>query len=173
MNHEEKILALLSELHTGMTDLKTDMSDLKSNVASVKSDIADLKTEVATVKSDVAGLKSEVATVKSDVVGLKSEVATVKSDVAGLKSEFTAVKSDVAILKEEVAAIDQRFAHQLKIVTEADILPKFNLLAEQLEFLEENMVSRAHVDSLSDEVNVLKLMVRQMNERINNLEKAN
>ena len=76
-------------------------------------------------------------------------------------------------MKEEVAAIDQRFAHQLKIVTEADILPKFNLLAEQLEFLEENMVSRAHVDNLSDEVNVLKLMVRQMNERINNLEKAN
>ena len=145
MNPEEKILALLSELHTGMTDLKTDMSDLKSDVASVKSDVADLKTEVATVKSDVAGLKSE----------------------------FTAVKSDVAILKEEVAAIDQRFAHQLKIVTEADILPKFNLLAEQLEFLEENMVSRAHVDNLSDEVNVLKLMVRQMNERINNLEKAN
>lgn len=145
MNHEEKILALLSELHTGMTDLKTDMSDLKSDVASVKSDVADLK----------------------------AEVATVKSDVAGLKSEFTAVKSDVAILKEEVAAIDQRFAHQLKIVTEADILPKFNLLAEQLEFLEENMVSRAHVDNLSDEVNVLKLMVRQMNERINNLEKAN
>ena len=159
MNHEEKILALLSELHTGMTDLKTDMSDLKSDVASVKSDVADLKTEVATVKSDVADLKAEVA--------------TVKSDVAGLKSEFTAVKSDVAILKEEVAAIDQRFAHQLKIVTEADILPKFNLLAEQLEFLEENMVSRAHVDNLSDEVNVLKLMVRQMNERINNLEKAN
>lgn len=166
MNPEEKILALLSELHTGMTDLKTDMSDLKS-------DVADLKTEISTVKSDVADLKTEVATVKSDVVGLKSEVATVKSDVAGLKSEFTAVKSDVAILKEEVAAIDQRFAHQLKIVTEADILPKFNLLAEQLEFLEENMVSRAHVDNLSDEVNVLKLMVRQMNERINNLEKAN
>ena len=145
MNPEEKILALLSELHTGMTDLKTDMSDLKSDVASVKSDVADLKTEISTVKSDVADLKTEVATVKSDVAGLK----------------------------EEVAAIDQRFAHQLKIVTEADILPKFNLLAEQLEFLEENMVSRAHVDNLSDEVNVLKLMVRQMNERINNLEKAN
>ena len=145
MNPEEKILALLSELHTGMTDLKTDMSDLKSDVASVKSDVADLKTEISTVKSDVADLKTEVATVKSDVAGLKSEVA----------------------------AIDQRFAHQLKIVTEADILPKFNLLAEQLEFLEENMVSRAHVDNLSDEVNVLKLMVRQMNERINNLEKAN
>ena len=159
MNHEEKILALLSELHTGMTDLKTDMSDLKSDVASVKSDVADLKTEVATVKSDVADLKTEVS--------------TVKSDVADLKSEVTVMKSDIAVLKEDVAAIDERFAHQLKIVTEADILPKFNLLAEQLEFLEENMVSRTRVDNLADEVSVLKLMVRQMNERINNLEKAN
>lgn len=35
------------------------------------------------------------------------------------------------------------------------------------------MAPRSRVDELDEEIKFLKLMVRQMNERINNLEKAN
>ena len=48
--------------------------------------------------------------------------------------------------EKDLQAIDQLMAHRMNIILESEISPKLNLL---------------------------KLMVRQMNERINNLEKAN
>lgn len=61
----------------------------------------------------------------------------------------------------------------MNIILESEISPKLNLLAEGMEILQEKMAPRSRVDELDEEIKFLKLMVRQMNERINNLEKAN
>ena len=52
--------------------------------------------------------------------------------------------------EKDLQAIDQLMAHRMNIILESEISPKLNLLAEGMEILQE-----------------------KMNERINNLEKAN
>ena len=54
MNNEEKILEILVQMQTNITDLKsgqaqmqTNITDLKSGQAQMRADIADLRTEVA------------------------------------------------------------------------------------------------------------------------------
>ncbi len=74
--------------------------------------------------------------------------------------------------EKDLQAIDQLMAHRMNIILESEISPKLNLLAEGMEILQEKMAPRSRVDELDEEIKFLKLMVRQMNERINNLEKA-
>ena len=73
--------------------------------------------------------------------------------------------------EKDLQAIDQLMAHRMNIILESEISPKLNLLAEGMEILQEKMAPRSRVDELDEEIKFLKLMVRQMNERINNLEK--
>lgn len=63
--------------------------------------------------------------------------------------------------------------HRMKILLDAEVTPKFNLLAEGIQDIQEKLVPRSRVDELEDEVKFLKIMVRQMAERISTLEKAN
>lgn len=75
--------------------------------------------------------------------------------------------------EKDLQAIDQLMAYRMNIILESEISPKLNLLAEGMEILQEKIAPRSRVDELDEEIKFLKLMVRQMNERINNLEKAN
>ena len=52
-------------------------------------------------------------------------------------------------------------------------MPKFNLLADGIKDIQEKLVPRCRVDDLEDEVKFLKVMYRQMAERVALLEKAN
>ena len=77
--------------------------------------------------------------------------------------------------EKDLQAIDQLMAHRMNIILESEISPKLNLLAEGMEYPDKRRYGspvRAF-DELDEEIKFLKLMVRQMNERINNLEKAN
>lgn len=55
---------------------------------------------------------------------------------------------------------------------ENQIKPQLRLLAEGTADIQERLIPRARVDELEDEVRFLKLMVRQMAERVSLLEKA-
>ena len=55
---------------------------------------------------------------------------------------------------------------------ESAILPKFNLLADGQASILEKLVPRSRVDELEDEVKFLKSIVRQMNEDLQRLKKA-
>ena len=61
----------------------------------------------------------------------------------------------------------------MNIIIESDVMPKFNLLAEGIQDIQEKLLPRSRVDDLEDEMKFLKVMIRQMAERISELEKAN
>lgn len=63
--------------------------------------------------------------------------------------------------------------HRVRVLLDAEVTPKFNLLAEGIQDIQEKLVPRSRVDDLEDEVKFLKIKVRQMAERISTLEKAN
>lgn len=58
------------------------------------------------------------------------------------------------------------------VMMESYFDPKFELLAESIKDIQDKLVPRSRVDDLEDEVKFLKLMVRQMAERVSTLEKA-
>lgn len=55
---------------------------------------------------------------------------------------------------------------------EAAIMPKFDLLADGQAAIQEKLVPRSRVDDLEEEVRFLKSVVRQMNEDLQRLKKA-
>lgn len=63
--------------------------------------------------------------------------------------------------------------HDVKVLLDTEVQTKFNLLAEGQADILEKLVPRSRVDDLEDEVKFLKSIVRQMNEDLQKLKKAN
>ena len=75
--------------------------------------------------------------------------------------------------ERDLQEIDRLMAHRMNIIIESDVMPKFNLLAGGIQDIQEKLLPRSRVDDLEDERKFLKVMIRQMAERISELEKAN
>ena len=74
--------------------------------------------------------------------------------------------------EKDLQRLEELVSRQISIVVENQIKPQLRLLAEGTADIQERLIPRARVDELEDEVRFLKLMVRQMAERVSLLEKA-
>lgn len=73
------------------------------------------------------------------------------------------------VIDDRIGASERR----MQVLIENTVNPKFDLVMEALDGLREQLVPRSRVDDLEDEVKFLKVVVRQMGERMTALEKAN
>ena len=59
--------------------------------------------------------------------------------------------------------------NEVKVLNENEVTPKFNLLAEGQQAILEQLAPKSWLEKLEDEVNLLKIVIKQMNEEINAL----
>ena len=74
--------------------------------------------------------------------------------------------------EKDLQAIDSLIASRLGAVVEADILPKFNLLADGQKTLLEALAPKSRVEALEEEVDLLKAVLRSMSREIEELKQA-
>ena len=74
--------------------------------------------------------------------------------------------------EKDLQAIDSLIASRLGAVVEADILPKFNLLADGQKTLLEALAPKSRIEALEEEVDLLKAVVRSMSREIEELKQA-
>lgn len=74
--------------------------------------------------------------------------------------------------EKDLQAIDSLIVSRLGAVVEADILPKFNLLADGQKTLLEALAPKSRVEALEEEVDLLKAVVRSMSREIEELKQA-
>ena len=77
-----------------------------------------------------------------------------------------------ALLDSKVAEAEQRIAKNTVVLMDAEFSKRFDLLAEGQQEILDKLVPRSRVDDLEDEVKFLKSIVRQMNEDLQKLKKA-
>ena len=63
-------------------------------------------------------------------------------------------------------------AHLMHVIVESEITPKLNLLLEGHQALIDKLIPVSRVDELEEEVKLLKIVVRQLSEDIQQLKKA-
>lgn len=77
------------------------------------------------------------------------------------------------MIQKRIGEAEQRIAKNTVALMDAEFSKRFDLLAEGIQDIQEKLVPRSRVDELEDEVKFLKMIVRQMNEDIQDLKKAN
>lgn len=77
------------------------------------------------------------------------------------------------LIQKRIGEAEQRIAKNTVALMDAEFSKRFDLLAEGIQDIQEKLVPRSRVDELEDEVKFLKMIVRQMNEDIQDLKKAN
>lgn len=77
-----------------------------------------------------------------------------------------------AIIKEEVSEAEQRIAKNTVVLLDAEVTPKFNLLAEGIQDIREKMIPVSRIQAMEDDISVLKQAVRAMSQEIAELKKA-
>lgn len=82
-------------------------------------------------------------------------------------------EKDLQAIQDMISVAEQRIAKSTVTLMDAEFKSRFNLLADGIQDIQEKLVPRSRVDDLEEEVKFLKIMVRQMAERISTPEKAN
>lgn len=82
-------------------------------------------------------------------------------------------EKDLQAISQLMAQQRKEIMHDVKVLLDTEVQTKFNLLAEGQADILEKLVPRSRVDDLEDEVKFLKSIVRQMNEDLQQLKKAN
>ena len=81
--------------------------------------------------------------------------------------------------QEIMGELDTRFAQQkqeiiseVKVLMEADVMPKFNLLADGIKAINEKMIPAEAIDEIEDRLDALEATVRLHSKEIAKLKKA-
>ena len=98
-----------------------------------------------------------------------SELADEKISASEKRISEMIPGSSVKYIVPLISASERR----MQVLIENTVAPKFDLVMEALDGIREQLVPRSRVDDLEDEVKFLKVVVRQMSERMAALEKAN
>ena len=117
MTNDEKILEILMQMQSDISDLKTGQAKLEQDVSDLKTDVADLKSDVSGLKNDVADLKTGQAKLEQDVSDLKAGQEQLSHNVVSLENELvpkvTALFDGYTLRGEQIdnlkAHFDERF----------------------------------------------------------------
>lgn len=117
MTNDEKILEILMQMQSDISDLKTGQAKLEQDVSGLKTDVADLKSDVSGLKNDVADLKTGQAKLEQDVADLKAGQEQLSHNVVSLENELvpkvTALFDGYTLRGEQIdnlkAHFDERF----------------------------------------------------------------
>ena len=82
-------------------------------------------------------------------------------------------QDDKAYIAQQISQQIKESESRMMAYFDAAILPKFSLLAEGIQDIQEKLVPRSRVDDLEEEVRFLKVLYRQMNDELQALKKAN
>ena len=110
MNNEEKILEILVQMQTNITDLK-------SGQAQIRADIADLRTDVTTLKSEQAQMRADITELKTDVRALHNK----------MEKGFQATRSEIVDVVEAVSQKVERLENTIKSVEDVTAQNAFDV----------------------------------------------
>ena len=101
-----------------------------------------------------------------------SDLIDKKLDVRLRESEARMEARMAEKLQEAETRILEQSAHNMRVLLESYVEPKFNLLAEGQQMIRETLVPKSRVEELEDEVAFLKSIVRIHDRDIQELKKA-
>ena len=75
-------------------------------------------------------------------------------------------------MDQKLAQQKQEIISEVKVLMEADVMPKFNLLADGIKAINEKMIPAEAIDEIEDRLDALEATVRLHSKEIAKLKKA-
>ena len=113
MNNEEKILEILVQMQTNITDLKSGQAQMRADITELKSEQAQMRADIADLRTDVTTLKSEQAQMRADITELKTDVRALHNK---MEKGFQATRSEIVDVVEAVSQKVERLENTIKSV---------------------------------------------------------
>lgn len=114
MNNEEKILEILGNLTSNVSEIRNDIVTLKDDVSTFKDDITSIKSDISSIKDDVSELKHRVTKIEVTQentvipnIKLLAEGHTIIQNQIKHLSVVDALQDDVATLKNAVRYLSE------------------------------------------------------------------
>lgn len=82
------------------------------------------------------------------------------------------IKEDIEELKAGQTKLKAEILHEAGALIEADVIPRFNLLADGQKLIQEKMLPAEALDTVEDRVDVLEAVVKLHSREIEKLKKA-
>ena len=123
------------------------------------------------MRDDISGMRDDISGIRGDISGMQGEISGMRDDISGMQGDISGMQGDISGMRDDISSMQTDIV-KINIKLEAVIEPKIEALAEGQLLIQERLIPRSRVDDLEDEVKFLKTVVRQMNEDIQQLKKA-
>lgn len=147
MANEDKILALLGQIASDVSEMKVRMDSIETRMDRMEARMDSIEARMDKMEADISGVKSRMDKMEADISGVKSRMDKMEADISGIK-----VRLDV------------------------DVDRNFKLLAEGHEMLQEHIQRTTapmdRVERIEGDVIVLKSATKDLNQRVSVLETA-
>lgn len=147
MANEDKILALLGQMASDVSEMKTHMDSMEARMDRMEARMDSIEARMDKMEADISGIKVRMDKMEADISGVKSRMDKMEADISGIK-----VRLDV------------------------DVDRNFKLLAEGHEMLQEHIERTTapmdRVERIEGDVIVLKSATKDLNQRVSVLETA-
>ena len=124
MNNEEKILEILVQMQTNITDLKSGQAQMRADITELKSEQAQMRADIADLRTDVTTLKSEQAQMRADITELKTDVRALHNK---MEKGFQATRSEIVDVVEAVSQKVERLENTIKSVEDVTAQNAFDV----------------------------------------------
>lgn len=95
-------------------------------------------------------------------------------DLEAIAQMLAEQKSEMlSVMAQQRKEIVEETMHNMQVLLEAEVTPKFNLLVDGQQTLLDTLASKSRVEALEDEVSFLKQMLKTLASEVDNLKKAN
>ena len=81
-------------------------------------------------------------------------------------------KKDLQAIQQMINTAESNITRNTVVMMESKFTPRFDLLAERIQAIDEKidtLAAKSKVEELEDEIKLLKIVIRQMNDEINAL----
>ena len=93
-------------------------------------------------------------------------LASIQTDMNGMKADMNGMKADMNGMKADIGEL------KTNLRIENEIIPKLKVLAEGHAMLSETLAPKSKVDELQSDVELLKIVVKNLNSEVQQLKKA-
>lgn len=161
MANEDKILALLEQIASDVSEMKVRMGSMEARMDSIETRMDRMEARMDSMEARMDRIEARMDSIEARMDKMETRMDKMEADISGVKSRMDKMEADIS---------------GIKVRLDVDVDRNFKLLAEGHEMLQEHIERTTapmdRVERIEGDVIVLKSATKDLNQRVSVLETA-
>lgn len=102
---KSQLLGYLTDEHTSMIEMASEVSALESIIISMRTEIDNLQTEVVTINTNIDEIEDDITFLQDEINDLTADISTIQGQITSIQSDITSIYVTLATNSSNITTI--------------------------------------------------------------------